>query len=236
MVLAAGEGRRLRSHTTLPKPMVSVNGQPVISWTLDALARNGVRDVVINVHYRPDVIPGFCGDGARWNLHIQYSPESTLQGTAGALRPWQTFFDDTFLLVYGDNLTTCDYSRLIEVHRRRGADATVALFWREDPFQSGIAELDDEGWIRRFLEKPSPDQVFSHWVNAGVLVLEPDLIAGIPSDGTPDVSRDLLPRWLQDGRRVLGYRMSPTERLWWIDTPTDLLRVEAELQQSGIQQ
>jgi mannose-1-phosphate guanylyltransferase len=176
----------------------------------------------------------FCGDGTKWGIHIQYSPEPHLWGTAGALRPWRTFFDGPFLVVYGDNLTKCDYRRLLEVHRTRAAEVTVALFWREDTSQSGIAELDADGWVTKFIEKPSPDQASSHWVNAGVLVLEPALIDTISADGTPDFGRDLLPRWALEHRRVFGYRMTTKERLWWIDTPSDLARVKSEIQQHGM--
>lgn len=233
MVLAAGKGTRLGAVTgDIPKPMVVVNGRPILDWTLEALARYGVRDVVINTHHRADVITGFCGDGSRWGLRIQYSPESRLQGTAGALRPWRQFFDRTFFVVYGDNMSTCRYDRLLEAHRTRHADATVALFWRPDPTASGIAALDDEDWIARFVEKPSPDQVFSRWVNAGVLVIEPHLLETITDPDPVDFSRDLLPQWTAE-RRVLGYRMSDEEKLWWIDTPEDLARVEAEFRHDG---
>jgi NDP-sugar pyrophosphorylase family protein len=233
MLLAAGQGTRLRAVTgDIPKPMVVVNGRPILDWTLDALAHYGVRDVVINTHHRGDVISGFCGDGSRWGLRIQYSPERRLQGTAGALRPWRRFFDRTFFVVYGDNMSTCRYDRLLEAHQTRRANATVALFWRPDPTSSGIAALDDEGWIARFVEKPSPDQVFSRWVNAGVLVVEPHLLEAIPDSGPVDFSRDLLPQWTAE-RRVLGYRMSDDEKLWWIDTPQDLARVEAEFRHDG---
>ena len=235
MVLAAGTGARLRPLTDdLPKPMVSVNGRPMLDWTLRSLARHGVREVVINTHHRADVITRFCGDGAKWRLHIQYSPEARLQGTAGALRAWRTFFDQTFLVVYGDNLTTCSYPRLVETHRAHRADVTIALFWRPDTSQSGIAEVDSEGWVTRFVEKPRSAQVFSHWANAGVLVLEPALVDTIPADGAPDFGRDLLPRWIDERRRVLGYQMSAAERLWWIDTPRDLARVIGELQDRGV--
>lgn len=234
MLLAAGQGTRLRPITDdIPKPMVVINGRPILDWTLEALARDGVCDVVINTHHRADVITRFCGDGTKWGIRIRYSPEPRLQGTAGALRPWRSFFDQTFLVVYGDNISTCRYDRLLEAHRTRCADATVALFWRSDPTSSGVAALDEEGWVTRFVEKPSHDHVFSQWVNAGVLALEPQLIETIPTTDAADFGRDLLPLWAAEGRRVLGYCMSDAERLWWIDTPQDLARVEAEFRQDG---
>lgn len=230
MVLAAGEGRRLRPMTdAVPKPMVSVAGEPVLGRALGRLADAGVRDVVINLHHRADAIQSYCGDGSRWGIRIAYSPEPTLQGTAGALRPWRAFFDETFLVVYGDNIWTCDLDRFVAFHRASNALATVTLFRREDAGQSGVADVADDGRITRFVEKPGDAGAFSGWVNAGVLALEPAALELIPEAGAPDFGRDLFPAWLAAGQPVFGYRMTGDENLWWIDTPRDLERAEREL-------
>ena len=230
MVLAAGEGIRLRPMTTdVPKPMVPVRGRPLLEHTVASLARQGVRDLVLNLHHCPETVRSHFGTGEQWGAHIQYSPEPRLLGTAGALTPWRAFFDSTFLVVYGDNLTTCDLSRLCRFHESAHALVSVALYWRDDPRQSGIADVDDHGRIRRFLEKPREDELFSRWVNAGLLVLEPGVIDLIPRDRPSDFGRELLPRWIAEGRPVFGYKMSSSERLWWIDTPDDIARVHEEL-------
>jgi NDP-sugar pyrophosphorylase family protein len=231
-VLAAGAGTRLRPLTDdRPKPMIEVAGRPILGHTIARLAKAGVTDLVINLHHAGEVLTAYVGDGGAWGVRVQYSPEAELLGTAGAIVPWRPYFaDGTFLVVYGDNLTTCRYADLLALHRRTGALATVALYWRDDPAQSGIADVGDDGRIHRFLEKPGPGQVFSHWVNAGVLALEPEALALMPAQGFSDFGRELLPRWVDQGRRVTGYRMSPGEGLWWIDTPEDLARVRRELE------
>lgn len=230
MVLAAGEGRRLHPLTEqVLKPMVPLGGRPLLAYTIEALAKHGFQELVVNLHHCPDVVRDYFGDGADWHVRIQYSPEDRLRGTAGALAPWRRFFDSTCLVVYGDNLSTCDLTRLMRVHRDRRAEVTVALFWREDPWQSGVAELDDADRITRFVEKPSAPQVPSRWVNAGLIVLEPTLLDDIPDHAASDFGRELLPKWIANGRRVYGYRMSPQEKLWWIDTPEDMARVQREL-------
>jgi mannose-1-phosphate guanylyltransferase len=234
-VLAAGAGTRLRPLTDdRPKPMIEVAGRPLLEHTIRRLARAGVDDVVVNLHYAGEVIERHLGDGRAWGMRIQYSYEPVLLGTAGALVPWRAHLSDgTFLVVYGDNLTTCRYEALLETHRRSEASVTLALFWRDDPTQSGIADVAADGRIVRFLEKPRPEDVFSHWVNAGLLALEPETLAWLPDGGAADFGRELLPRWVAEGRRVVGYRMSPQEQLWWIDTPADLARVRRELEGSA---
>jgi mannose-1-phosphate guanylyltransferase/phosphomannomutase len=131
-----------------------------------------------------------------------------------------------FFVWYGDNLSTCDLSRLYQFHQAKGSLATIALHHRDDPTQSGIAALDEDDRIVRFLEKPGSQEVFSHWVSAGIFVLEPQVLDAIPLEGTPDFGRDVFPALLTAGKPLYGYRMSGDEGLWWIDTLEDLRRVE----------
>ncbi|HZR26249.1 MAG TPA: nucleotidyltransferase family protein [Vicinamibacterales bacterium] len=229
MVLAAGGGARLRPITdTVPKPMVPIGGRPLLAHTIERLARAGVSECVMNLHHLPDVVTEYFGDGAKWGMRIHYSHERRLLGTAGALRPIRHRFDETFFVIYGDNLSTCDFQRMLDRHRLSRAFATVAVFHREDVRASGVAELDENDHVVRFIEKPDPRETSSHLVNAGIMVLEPGVLDTIPSTGAPDFARDLLSVWIQDRRRVAGYRMSENERLWWIDTPADLAAVERE--------
>lgn len=228
MILAAGQGTRLRPLTDrIPKPMVLVAGKSVLEHNLELLARHGVCEAVINLHHRPQAIVEYLGNGSRWGVHITYSFEPELLGTAGAVQRVREQFDSTFLVLYGDNLTTCDLRRLIAFHRAKGGIATVALHFRDDPTASGIADLDDRDRIIRFVEKPKPDQVFSHLVSAGILVLEPEVLDAIPNGIPYDFGRDLFPSLLARGEAIYGYRLSQGEDLWWIDTPEDLRRVKA---------
>jgi NDP-sugar pyrophosphorylase family protein len=94
--------------------------------------------------------------------------------------------------------------------------------------QSGIVDLDESDRIVRFLEKPRPDQVFSHWVSAGIFILEPAVLDFIPPGGAPDFGRDIFPALLADGQSLYGYRLAADEGLWWIDTTGDLRRVQEE--------
>jgi len=219
MVLAAGLGTRLETCTRgLPKAMMPIAGKPVLAHNLELLARHGVREVVVNLHHRAGCIVEYCRDGSRFDLAITYSLEPVLLGTAGAVKRAAARFSSTFFVLYGDNLSTCDLSRLLAFHRRCGGVATLAIFEREDPTAGGIVALDGDGRVRRFVEKPDPSEVFSHLVSAGIFVLEPALIAEI-GEGTRDFGRDVFPALLARGFPLFGYRMS--EQLWWIDTPAD---------------
>src|ERR671938_2054733 len=122
MLLAAGHGTRLRPLTDrVPKAMVPVGRMPVIEHNFRLVARHGVDEVIINLHAHPDAIPAYVGDGSRWGLHVTYSYEESLLGTAGAVkRMEQTLEGETFAVIYADNLSDGDLSALLALHRRMG--------------------------------------------------------------------------------------------------------------------
>ncbi|MBZ5580584.1 MAG: nucleotidyltransferase family protein [Acidobacteriia bacterium] len=233
MLLAAGKGLRLGPATlSCPKPMLEIAGRPILEHNIRLCAKHGLRDLIINLHHCPDVITERFGDGRRFGVRIAYSREAEPLGTAGAVKKLAAEFTDTFLTLYADNLTTCDLSRLIAFHKAKGGAATIALFHREDASASGIAELDSHDRVLRFLEKPEPEEVFSHWVNAGILVLEPAVLPFIPAGRPCDFGRETLPALVTAGQPVYGYRMA--EGLWWVDSPADLKRTRRAAQSGRI--
>jgi NDP-sugar pyrophosphorylase family protein len=233
-ILAAGEGTRLRPLTdSAPKPMISVGGRPILEHNIRLLAAAGVDEIAINLHYKPEAVTSYFGDGRRLGVHIYYSYEERLLGTAGALAPLADRLDSTFFIIYGDNFSTCDLRRLAEFHVRHDAAVTMAIFERPDVTASGIVDLDRNDRITRIIEKPQPDEIFSHWVNAGILVCEPSIFNLIPRDRPSDLSRDVIPALLHDGAPVFGYKMSAAERLWWIDTIEDYRATTEAFTRSG---
>jgi mannose-1-phosphate guanylyltransferase len=228
MVLAAGKGTRLHPVTeALPKCMVPIAGRPLLEHTVKILRDQGVRRLIVNVHHLAHVITDHFGDGRRFGVDIRYSLEHELLGTAGGVRRAfdQGLLGDRFFVWYGDNLSRCRLDALTALHSRMDAEATIALHHREDPTRSGIVGLDDDSTIRRFLEKPTPEQVFSNWVNAGIYLVEARVLAHIP-DGFCDFGREVFPKMLSAGNKLAGYRMSAAEDLLWVDSPEDLKRTE----------
>lgn len=234
VLLAAGTGSRLRPYTdSVPKCMIKVGGIPVIERTIDHLARQGVHDFAVNLHYRPDVVRSHLGSGERFHASIRYFKEDVLLGTGGALSQMRAWLgDDDFLVVFADNLIQLDLPALLAAHQNLGATATVALFWRDDVHASGVAELAEDGRITAFIEKPPPGATDSHLINAGVLCCRARLLEFVP-DGISDLGRHVLPSLLHSGEVVGGYRMTDDEDLHWIDTPDDLRRTEAVFAPDG---
>ncbi|MBM3749055.1 MAG: nucleotidyltransferase family protein, partial [Acidobacteria bacterium] len=117
MILAAGEGTRLRPLTLeRPKPMLPIGGRPLLEHLILWLRDHAITHLAINLHYKPDSVRAYFGDGAPWGVAITYSLEDPILGTAGAVKKLQDYFADTFVVVYGDLLTNLDLTRLIMFH------------------------------------------------------------------------------------------------------------------------
>ena len=229
MLLAAGRGTRLASLTPdRPKPMLPIGGRPLIEHTVRQLALAGVREVMINLHQHGHAVESHFGSGAAFGIRIHYSHEPQPLGTAGGIRKCHDFLaDGPFLVVYGDNLTTCRLDRLAAHHERHGGLGTIALYWRDDVSAHSAVDIEADTLIVGFIEKPRRDEAASHWISAGVILFEPAVLERIPHAVPCDLGFDVFPRLLADGERLFGYYMTGDEGLWWIDTPDQYARTSS---------
>lgn len=206
MILAAGEGTRLRPLTNhTPKPMLPIAGVPLLERVITYLRHHGVDDLAINLYHLPDAVQNYFGDGSRWGIKLRYSIEDKLLGSAGGVKKVADFFDDTFIVYYGDVFTEANLSDMIALHQRSNVPATMGLYRVPDPWNRGIVGLDDNQIITRFAEKPPRDQAFSDLANAGIYVFEPEILDRIPSETVYDFGHDLFPKMLAEGLPIAGY-------------------------------
>jgi NDP-sugar pyrophosphorylase family protein len=222
MVLAAGEGTRLRPFTDkTSKPMLPVAGRPTLEWIFAWLRFHGITDVVVNLCHRPEATIDYFGDGGRCGMCLAYSVEESILGTAGGVKRVAKHFPSSFVVVYGDVLTDMDLNRLIQFHRTQGAEPHVSLSLTRapNPWECGIVAIDERGRVTRFVEKPARDDVFSDLTNAGVLVFDPPALDHIPPAGYCDISHDLLPRLLERGVPVFAQLIEPDAYLLDMGTP-----------------
>ena len=205
MILAAGEGTRLRPLTAnLPKPMVPIVGTPLLERTLEWLAGEGVTEAAVNLYHRPQSIPDYFGREFA-GIRLHYFFEDTLRGTAGGVKAAQSVLQDApFFVIYGDNLISADLRRLAAFHAAHGGIGTAALFEHPNPSAAGIVGLGADNRITRFVEKPPADEVFSPLANAGVYVLDPAIFGSIPENAASDFGRDIFPALLAQGEPLYG--------------------------------
>jgi len=215
VIMAGGEGARLRPLTCdLPKPMAPVANRPIMEHIVRLLGRLGVTQAFATLHYLADEVEGYFGDGAEFGTQLHYSVEDIPLGTAGSVRRLRDTtrargdkppLEGTFLVISGDALTDFDLRPAIELHKERGAIATLVLTRVPDPLEYGVVIVDEEGRVQRFLEKPSAGEVFSDTVNTGIYILERDVLDRVEPERAFDFSRDLFPLLLSEGEMLCGY-------------------------------
>jgi mannose-1-phosphate guanylyltransferase len=235
VVLAAGKGTRMYPLTIdCPKPMLPIHGRPLLEHTLMWLRDHKITEIAINLHHGREVICERIGSGGALGVHISYSHEDTLLGTAGAIRRLQPFLEDgPFVVVYGDVLTDLDLHALLERHqqvRQRDplAGITMSLYRVPNPTEVGLVDVDATGRIMRFVEKPSADQVFTDLASAGVLVIEPDVIPFIPPDTFYDLGTHLFPQLMAAGVSMYGWEIPDETYLLDIGTPEKYAQAQLE--------
>lgn len=217
VVLAGGEGRRLWPTTRhIPKPLVSVDGIPILHIILTQLKDAGFTHVSLSLGYRAHMIKSSLTDGRWADLALDFVQEEEPLGTAGPLALLPPFEDST-LVMNADVLTDIDFGELVRRHKKAGAAATVALSRQAIDIAHGVVELDEERRVTDFREKPR----LSFLVSGGIYVLEPTLLRWLPPRGRHDMPA-LLDRARSEGERVEGHVI---EGDWHdIGTPEQLRR------------
>src|SRR5919107_3288766 len=225
MVLAAGKETRLFPLTgEIPKPMAPVVDTPIIRHIFDLLARHRVSEAYVNVHYLADALLAAYGEESHANgMTARLVREEQLTGTAGGVKHLAGVvernsggFAEPLVVVSGDALTDIDIQDLVSFHKGKSALATVALHRVYDTSEFGVVEIDEEGNILGFQEKPDPKEAISTLANAGVYVFEPRILEYIPENASFDFARDVFPRLLEEGERFFGYEGN----FYWSDIGT----------------
>lgn len=207
VLMAGGSGTRLRPLTCdIPKPMVPVLSRPMAEHIVNLLKRHGFDEIVMTLYYLPHVLQNYFADGSEFGVSITYSIEEKMPlGTAGSVKACADQLKDTFIVISGDSLTDIDLSAAIAFHKAKGSMATLVLKRVDNPLEFGVVITDDQGRIRRFLEKPSSSEVFSDTINTGTYILEPKVLEYLEPDTEVDFSKDLFPQLLRNGDPMYGY-------------------------------
>jgi mannose-1-phosphate guanylyltransferase len=217
VVLVGGQGSRLRPITyDVPKAMVPLRNQPFMGYMMDFLRHAGLEGAVLSLGYLPDPIQEYFEGKDLDGFSIDYAMEDTALGTAGGIKNAEGYLDGgPFVVVNGDVLSGMDLRVAIEKHKESDALATIVLTSVEDPTAYGLVEVDHEMLVHRFLEKPAADEVTTNLVNGGIYVLEPEVLAMIPSGREVSIEREIFP-YLQAERRLRAYVSSS----YWRDIGT----------------
>ncbi len=222
VILAGGFGTRLRPlSSTRPKPMIPVLGKPNLQYLLESIERvPEIDEVILSVHYMRGEIREFIDERmGDYPKSIKFVNDPMPLETGGAIKNVEDYVEDDFLVIYGDVFTDFNFGELIAAHKESGALITVAVTKVYDPERYGVIEVDEEGKVTHFEEKPRRPK--TNLVDAGVYVLNRKVLEDIPKNREVYFEREVLPKFVASGE-VYAHKM-PREN-YWIDlgTPEDL--------------
>ena len=217
MILAAGLGTRMRPLTDrCPKPLLPLLLQPMLDHILAQLPRQGIHDVIINLHHHAEQLAQWLGDGSRWGVHLSLSFEPDILGTAGALKRVEPLLRDApFLVLNADVMIDMDLQALWHWHCQRQALVTMVL--RPDPaarsYGAVIVDADDR--VRRINGRPSTDVTATgqETMFACVQVVDPRVLERIPPDCFSATTTDVYPALIERNEAVYGYLYTG----YWMD-------------------
>ncbi|WP_048063605.1 nucleotidyltransferase family protein [Methanococcoides burtonii] len=208
VILAGGKGTRLAPYTTvLPKPLMPIGDMPILEIVIRQLKKNGFTDIVLAVGHLAGLIEAYFGDGSKWGVNITYSIEDEPLGTAGPLSLIDDL-DENFLVMNGDLLTNVNYSDLMRFHLENDALSTVSVYTKDVPISLGVLELDDNGKITDYIEKPT----LKYKVSMGIYVFNRKILEHIKKGEYLDFP-DLIKNLISLNENVSGYMFEG----YWMD-------------------
>ncbi|MDD3466855.1 MAG: sugar phosphate nucleotidyltransferase [Campylobacterales bacterium] len=239
VVMAGGFGTRIQPLThSIPKPMLPILNRPMMQHIIEKLRDAGIKDIVILLYFKPEIIKDYFKDGSWLGVNIEYVLPDDDYGTAGAVKCAEYFLNEEFIIVSGDLVTDFDISEIMAFHKKKSSKLTITLTPVADPLQFGVVIASPEGKIQRFLEKPSWGEVFSDTINTGIYVLDPEILEYIPEHTNFDFAKDLFPLLMKEditlwACSMRGYWRDVGNPESYRDVQKDLLSGKVELEFRG---
>lgn len=208
VIQAGGKGTRLKELTKdqIPKPMLLLNGKPMIEWQIENVRKYGIRKFVIIIGHLGEKVQDYFGDGSRLGVNISYIKETEPLGSAGAL--WflkQMLFCENFFFLFGDVMFDIDLKRMVRFHENRHAIVTLAIHPNSHPYDSDLVEVETDGRINCFHPKNVERKDWTaNIVNAGICICSHSLLEKVPGLKKLDLEKDLLVPLIKE-KRIYGY-------------------------------
>lgn len=222
VILVGGKGTRLQSVVAdRPKVLATVSGRPFLAYLLDQVAAAGITHTLLCVGYRGEQVQAAFGE-VYAGMSLTYSQETVLLGTGGALRlAWPLIASETLIAMNGDSFCEINLTDLWVWHQARRAKATLVLTPQSDTARYGRVSLAADGTISGFEEKGSA--AGAGWVNAGIYVLDSEMVRAIPAGLAVSLEHEVFPGWI--GQRLYGYQSRG--RFLDIGTPESYTQADA---------
>ena len=194
VIMAGGKGTRIASVARdIPKPMIPVQGKPVLEHEIACLREQGFTDIIITVSHLGNIIMDYFGDGSRFGVTIEYYFEQEPLGNAGALYKIKDKLTEDFLLLNADAIFEVDFNRFVEYHKKKGGLVTLFTHPNSHPYDSGLIIADNNGVVQQWLAKEDTRPTYyRNRVNAGLHVISPKILETEIDTPKIDLDRQLL--------------------------------------------
>ena len=202
ILLSAGFGTRLRPITlTTPKCLVEIHGKPLLNWWLDLLEMHGFEEVLINTHYLSEKVEEFINQRYVGKIKVTLAYEPELLGSAGTIYKNKDFYEneDDILIIYADNLSDINLTKMKEFHNAKKACFTMGMFHTNKPKECGICAVNEEDTIVEFVEKPANPK--SDLANAGIYIVHKSCYE-LFDEQSFDIGKEILPKLIN---QMKGY-------------------------------
>ena len=194
VIMAGGKGTRISSVASdIPKPMIEIDGIPVLEREIQCLKEQGFEDLIITVSHLGHIIMNYFGDGLDFGVHIEYFVEEQPLGNAGALFELKNKLTEDFLLLNADSIFDIDFNRIVKFHKEKGGLVTLFTHPNSHPYDSGLIIADKTGAVEQWLTKEDArPKYYQNRVNAGLHVVSPEILEVRPEGAKVDLDRQLL--------------------------------------------
>lgn len=179
VIMAGGLGKRLHPLTReKPKPMLPINGKPILERIIEKLTNQGFQKFYISINYLGEQIKEYFEDGSKWDIEIEYIEETKQLGTAGALFQLRNIVDETLIIMNGDIITDLDFRSLLDFSIKTNSLSTMSVYKQVHQVPFGVVEFNESKKIISIKEKPKNE----YYVNMGIYAISPDALAYIPKN------------------------------------------------------
>lgn len=232
VIMAGGKGTRISSMISkIPKPMIKINGKPILEYQIDFLKRENFKDIILVTGHLGEQIKIYFGDGSRFGVNITYFHEIEPLGTAGGLYHLKEKLTENFILLNGDIILDVNLSKFIDFHMSRNAKASIIVHPNSHPFDSALIMKGNNDVVLGWLNKEEKRTIYKNCVNAGVHILSKYVIEKYMNGKKCDLDRDVLKKMIET---LTLYAYHSTEYIKDMGTPERYKLVSSDLKSSRV--
>lgn len=208
VIIAGGKGMRMGEITrTIPKPMLTISGKPVLEHQINNLNQNGIEDIYILSGHLSDSIIDYFGDGRAFGVNIAHVIEKEPLGTSGAVKQLEHILNERFIVFYGDVIFNIDLESFIKFDLEASSIATIIIHPNDHPYDSDLIEIDENNVVTAIHSKPhDTNKYYRNLVSAAAYILSPDIFKYIPENKPTDFGKDIFPLLLKSNETIRAYK------------------------------